>query len=41
LAGNQFRITDVDSQTVTLSEAITTGPGGETITAGPIVAWIH
>ena len=39
LFGNQFRITDVDSQTVTVERlTVTTGPGGETITT-PDPSW--
>lgn len=39
LSGNQFRITAVDSQTVTVERlTVTTGPGGETI-ATPDPSW--
>lgn len=39
LFGNQFRITDVDSQTVTVERlTVTTGPGGEPVTT-PDPSW--
>ncbi|VTP66864.1 Uncharacterised protein [Leclercia adecarboxylata] len=39
LAGNQFRITAIDSQTVTVERiTVTTGPAGETITT-PDPSW--